>query len=65
MDDPLKPTADLLVKLGSLVVHYEELTSPHGHPFDRSAIEQLRQDPQVDQWFTTMQSQGFLPRKRQ
>jgi hypothetical protein len=34
MNHPLKPDAQLLCKLGSVVVHSEELLSPTGFPLE-------------------------------
>lgn len=64
MADPLKPTATLLIKLGSLAVHAEEFLSPDGHGFDRIAINQLLQDPEIVEWRKTMDKMAFLPKKR-
>ena len=36
---PLQPSMALLVKLGSLIVHYEEFLSPTGHEFDKGAAD--------------------------
>jgi hypothetical protein len=36
--DPLNPNAALLVNLGSIAVHAEEITSPNGHDFDKAAL---------------------------
>ena len=62
--DPLKPSAALLVKLGSLIVHLEEANSPTGHPYDKVAVEQLQADPEVMEWFTAMNKMAMLPVKR-
>jgi hypothetical protein len=62
--DPLKPSATLLIKLGSAVVHAEEYLSPHGHPFDKHTFDQLLQDPEIIEWLQAMGKQAFLPRKR-
>jgi len=62
--DPLKPPAATLVKLGSLVVHYEEWTSGEGHELDKSAIDSLRNEPDVIQWFEEMSKMSMLPVKR-
>jgi len=65
--DPLQPPAAVLIALGSIVVHYEELTSPGGHPLDAQAVELLRNDPMVDEWFQQMGRMGrmaLLPIKR-
>lgn len=64
MSDPLKPSVSLLVKLGSLIVHYDELRSPHGHEFDGNAIDTLEADPEVIDWRDQMTSMAFLPVKR-
>jgi len=62
--DPLKPSPQLLISLGSLVVHYEELTSPKGHPMDKEAIDSIRNQPNVKDWFEAMSRMAFLPVKR-
>lgn len=62
--DPLKPNATLLVKLGSLIVHFEEWQSAKGHQFDRIAIETLQNDPDVQSWFAAMHKMAMLPVKR-
>ena len=64
MNDPLKPSAQLLVKLGSAIVHADELVSPHGHHFDHTALKQLLADEQVQEWFKQMDKMAFLPKKR-
>lgn len=64
MTDALKPSAALLVKLGSIAVHAEELLSPTGHHFDRIAIQSLLEDPEVVAWRAQMDSMAFLPKKR-
>jgi hypothetical protein len=60
----LTPSASLLVKLGSIIVHAEELASPHGHHFDRVALGQLLADPDVIAWREEMDSAALLPLKR-
>jgi hypothetical protein len=44
MDDtnPLEPSASVLCKLGSVVVHIEEMLSKDGHEQGRAAIESLK-----------------------
>lgn len=64
MRDPLKPSITLLIKLGSLVAHYQELTSPKGHEFDKQAIDTLENDPEVIEWLAVMDKLAFLPKKR-
>lgn len=62
--DPLKPSASLLIKLGSVIVHQEELMSPKGHTFDKHALETVRNDPEVVAWLAQMTKMAFLPVKR-
>ncbi|MDE2106936.1 MAG: hypothetical protein KGL39_57510 [Patescibacteria group bacterium] len=64
MNDPLKPSPGLLVKLGSLIVHLEELLSSNGHEFDKCAIDTLQADKEVQQWFKAMHKLAMLPVKR-
>ena len=63
-DDALKPTIGLLVKLGSLAVHIDELLSAGGHEYDRVAIRSLLSDPDVIEWLKAFNGMGFLPIKR-
>lgn len=64
MSEALKPTVTLLVKLGSIAVHVEEMLSPLGHHFDRTALEQLLKDDEVAAWLKAMDKMAFLPKKR-
>lgn len=64
MSDPLKPAVSVLVKIGSIVVHAEELISSKGHAFDRHALEQLTTDPEVLEWRAQMDAMAMIPRKR-
>lgn len=60
----LNPPITLLVKLGSIAVHAEELMSSDGHAYDRMAIEQLLADPEVVAWRKQMDAAAMLPKKR-
>lgn len=62
--DELKPSPQLLVKLGSLIVHYEEWTSKNGHALDKAAIDSIMSEEEVMQWFKQMNDNAFLPKKR-
>lgn len=62
--NPLQPELSLLIKLGSLAIHVEELLSSKGHQFDKIAIEQILSDAQVKEWIRAMDKQAFLPVKR-
>lgn len=64
MADLFKPDAALLVKLGSIAVHADEMLSPDGHDFDRIALQGLIADPQVKEWLTGMDKLAMLPVKR-
>lgn len=55
-------TMPLLVKLGSIVVHADELTEPGGHDFDRATIRSLLEDPDVKKWIADIGV--LLPLKR-
>jgi hypothetical protein len=62
--DPLKPDAALLCKLGSIVVHAEELTGDQPDPADEAAIKSLLMEPEVRDWLTLMDKLALLPVKR-
>jgi len=47
MIDTLKPKPSLLLKLGSIAVHAEEMLSPGGHVFDRAALKALLSDSET------------------
>ena len=64
MSDPLKPSVTLLVKLGSLAVHVDEMLSPQGHPYDRQVVGDLLEDAEVAAWLEQMDKAAFLPKKR-
>jgi hypothetical protein len=64
MTDPLKPSAALLCKLGSIAVHTEEFLSPDGHPFDKVALNTLLSDPDIKAWLSAMDAMAMLPKKR-
>ena len=62
MKDPLKPELQVLMKLGSIVVHTDEFFSSDGHGFDKTVLEGLLQDQQVKDWIIAMGP--MLPKKR-
>ena len=64
MSDALKPTPALLCKIGSIIVHVDEFLSPHGHPFDHTAMQLLLDDPEVKEWLKEMNRLAMIPRKR-
>lgn len=64
MSDALKPSASVLVKLGSIAVHSEELLSPKAHHFDAKALEDLLNDAEIKEWLKQMGKLALLPVKR-
>jgi len=64
MGNVLTPDTATLCKLGSIVVHAEELLSPFGHTFDKHALDQLLSDPDVKQWLKGMRKLALIPEKR-
>lgn len=61
----LQPSATILVKLGSIAVHAEEyLYSPGSHAFDKIALDQLLQDPEILEWLKEIGKLALLPVKR-
>jgi hypothetical protein len=60
----LHPSLSLLTKLGSIVVHTEEMLSPGGHVFVRAAIDGLLADPELREWLAEMGKNALLPVKR-
>lgn len=62
--DPLKPNASVLSKLGSIAVHADEMMSTDGHVFDKYAMQQLIDDPEVKEWIASMDKLAYLPKKR-
>lgn len=64
MSDPLKPEVSLLVKLGSIVVHVEEMESPDGHHLDKAALKTVLEDEEVKAWLEQMDAMALIPKKR-
>lgn len=64
MSDVLQPSATLLCKLGSIIVHADEMLSPFGHSFDREALKALLGDPEVAAWIAGMGELALVPLKR-
>jgi hypothetical protein len=58
------PSVTLLVKLGSIAVHADEMMSDDGHKFDRIALQGLLADPEVAAWLQAMGKMAMLPLKR-
>jgi len=62
--DTFAPSATLLCKLGSIIVHADEGAGENGHEFDWSAMRALLADREVQEWLTGMEAKGLLPVKR-
>lgn len=62
--NPMQPSPALLAKIGSALVHAEELLSPNGHHFDRDAFETLMGLPEVREWIEAMEALAMVPKKR-
>ena len=60
--DALKPSMQLLAKIGSLLVHLEEGLSDNGHSFDLMALSSGMKDPDVREWIREMGP--LVPKKR-
>ena len=60
----MNPSPTLLVKLGSIIVHFDEATAPGGHAYDLMAARQLLDDPEVKNWIAQMSAAAMLPVKR-
>lgn len=60
----MNPNAALLVKLGSIIVHFDEATSPGAHEYDLHTARQLLLDPDVKDWIAKMTAAAMLPVKR-
>jgi hypothetical protein len=62
--DVMKPSATLIAKLGSIVVHMDEATDFLGHHFDVIAMRQLVADPEVQSWLYGLRLHAMVPVKR-
>ena len=62
--NPMEPPATLLVKLGSALVHAQELTEPGAHHLDLEAFKGICADPEVVAWLEAMGALALLPVKR-
>lgn len=60
----LNPDMTLLIKLGSIAVHADEMLSPRGHEFDKVALQGLLEDPEVKVWIDEMDKLALVPKKR-
>ena len=63
-NDPTKPSMTVLVKIGSAMVHADEMLSPTGDDYDKIALQSLINDPEVQSWIAAITKLGFVPLKR-
>lgn len=61
--DALNPSPQVLSKLGSLIIHYQEWRHTN-HPLDLEAIKSLEDDLEVCDWLDEMEKLALLPVKR-
>lgn len=59
----MKPTS-LIVKLASIIVHYEEAMSNTGRHYDKEAAESQMKDIEVKECFEILSKNALLPLKR-
>ena len=64
MVDVFGPSASLLAKLGSIVVHVKEAASEDGHAFDWFAVRSLIADREVQEWLDGMRKAEMVPVRR-
>ena len=67
MSEVLKPKPILLIKLGSLAVHMEEMIEEDfkNLKFDLPAVQNILDDPEVKEWLKQADALALLPKKRQ
>jgi hypothetical protein len=63
--NPLIPSPSLLTKLGSIIVHQQELHSSSGHYVDEVSLNALLSDDEVKMWMEEMGKRALLPLKRE
>ncbi len=59
-----EPSKTLLIKLGSIATHTDELLSDKGHHFDVEVLKALLNDIEVVEWLSEMDKLALLPKKR-
>lgn len=59
-----EPSKTLLIKLGSIATHTEEMLSDKGHHFDVVVLKALLNDSEVMEWLAEMNKLALLPKKR-
>jgi len=62
--DVYNPPVSVLAKLGSAVVHAQEMLGPKGHQFDRTALDAIMADPEVCTWLELAGDVALITLKR-
>lgn len=57
----VSPPITVVIKLGSIARHVEELLGPSGHSFDKVALAGLLNDPEVREWMAAADELALLP----
>lgn len=55
------PSKAVVIKLGSIARHAQELLGPSGHPVDEQAIKALLADPEIVEWMEQADAMALLP----
>lgn len=58
------PSFPVAIKLASIAVHADEVTSPGAHELDVATIKSLLSDPEVTEYLETLRGMALLPVKR-
>lgn len=64
MEIPTITDPQLLVKVGSIIIHIQEMLSPTGHAFDAQVLKQMVYENDVVEWLIKMDALALLPKKR-
>lgn len=62
--DALNPRSEVLIKLGSALVHADEAMSENGVALDEVLFRNLLTEPDVEEWLKAMGDLALLPLKR-
>lgn len=57
----IHPSKAVVIKLGSIARHAQEMIGPSGHPVDVQAIRALLSDPEVAEWMEQADAMALLP----
>lgn len=62
--NPMKPSPQLLAKIGSAIAHAQECLGADGHHFDKLAFDGLINDSQVKDWMAQMRAIAMISEPR-